>query len=42
MKTVKLSSITRGTLLYSLASAKINIQGFYTCILKGERTTITK
>ena len=41
-QTIKLSEITKGTLLYVLANAKININGIYTCTYKGVKTIIIK
>ncbi len=41
-QTLKLSQITKGTLLYRLAEAKINADGFYTCTLKSKKTLIIK
>ena len=39
---LKLSQLTKGTLLYRLAEAKINADGFYTCTFKGKKTLIKK
>lgn len=42
MQIIKLSSIAKGTFLYNVASAKINLYGVYTCTYKGVKTIIVK
>jgi hypothetical protein len=37
-----LSQLQKGTLLYGLAKAKIDHQGFYSCTYKGLKTVIVK
>ena len=39
-QTLKLSQITKGTLLYCLAKAKIKADGLYICTYKGKKTMI--
>ena len=39
---LNLSTIIKGTFLYSLAEAEIKVNGFYTCTYKGIRTLIIK
>jgi len=40
MKKMKLSEVTKGTILYFIASAMIKEHGFYVCELAGETVEI--
>lgn len=37
---IKLSELTKGTLLYKMAESKIKVFGFYACTLDGLKTWI--